>query len=308
MTRLARLLRIAVLLIVCMAVWACGKEQAPKPEPKGPAQITSRPDKAPAPSGKPTETPLMRSTASDGTLAAVIERGELRVGMQMGYVPFEMAGPDGYACGLDVDSATMVATSLGVGLRLVRQNWQALIPSLLEGKIDLIMSGMTITPQRNAQVVFTDPIVETGRMFLVHKSSRERFKKFRDLNSEEVFLVASTTGLGELRPKELLPKVGLREFPDSHQALDEVLQGRAHAFVDEEFTVRMACARHAEQLLSSFEPLTYEPVAWAIRPGDSHWLNWLNNFIRRIRKDGRLDELKIKWLRDYFLDLKSHAK
>ncbi|MEW6350276.1 MAG: transporter substrate-binding domain-containing protein [Thermodesulfobacteriota bacterium] len=308
MMRYAILLRIGALLLACAVVAACGRQPPAQPEPKHPAKVISRADKVPGPSRTPEGARERPAAEPKGTLAAVMDRGELRVGMQMGYVPFEMAGPDGQPCGLDVDSAAMVAASLGVGLRLVRQNWEGLVPPLLEGKIDLIMSGMTITPQRNVQVAFTDPVLETGRMFLVHKTNRDRFKKFKDLDSDGIFVVAGRTGLGELRVKELLPRVGFREFPESSQALEEVLQGRAHAFVDEEFTVRLACARHAGKLLSGFEPLTYEPVAWAIRPGDSHWLNWLNHFIRRIRKDGSLERLKIKWLRDYFLDLKAHPK
>src|SRR4030042_2848119 len=105
------------------------------------------------------------------TLQTIRERGELRVGMQVGYVPFQMLGPQGSLVGFDVDAAQVLSRAMGVGLRIVRQNWAELIPSLLEGKTDLVMSGGAITPARNIEVVFSVPLLETGRMFLVHQKN-----------------------------------------------------------------------------------------------------------------------------------------
>ena len=251
---------------------------------------------------------LIKVPGSANVLKSIQERGELRVGMQVGYVPFQMPGPEGSLIGLDVDTARMVAKSLGVGLRIVRLSWTELVPALLEEKTDLIMSGMTVTPKRNLEVDFTIPVLETGRMFLVHRKNASHFKRFSDLDRPGVFVVSAPGTLGELKLEKLLPRAGHRQFPDRAAALKEIIEERAHAYVDEEFAVRLACAKRPDILISRFEPLTYEPVAWAIRPGNSHWLNWLNNFIRAIRRDGRLDALKKKWLRDYYLDIGDSAR
>jgi len=241
--------------------------------------------------------------AFGGVIQAIKSRGELRVGMQVGFVPFQMPGPEGSLVGFDVDAAHLVARAMGVGLRIVRQNWGELIPSIVAGKTDLVMSGMTITPERNLEAVFTIPVFETGRMFLVNKRNTERFKRFRHLNQPGVFVVSGPGALGRLPIGDLLPGAGYREFPTSGDALNEVIQGRAHAYVDDEFAVRLAAARRPDLLVGRFTPLTYEPVAWAMDPRDSHWLNWLNNFIRLIQRDGRLDDLKKKWFQDYYLDM-----
>jgi polar amino acid transport system substrate-binding protein len=237
-----------------------------------------------------------------GTLQAVKQRGELRVGMQVGYVPFQMLGNGGNLVGLDVDTAEVIAAELRVGLRIVRQDWQELIPSLLEGQTDVVISGMTVTPDRNFDVMFTLPVLETGRMFAVHASNSERFKNMEDLNKSGIFVVFAPGGPGDVKLRELLPNASHREFPDRKRALAEVLEKRAHAFIDDEFSIRTACSTHSDALASRFKPMTYEAIAWAIRPDDVHWLNWLNNFIRRMQGDGRLEELKRKWLQDYFLD------
>lgn len=254
------------------------------------------------------EVSAVREAPATSALQAIIQRGELRVGMQVGYVPFQMHGQDGKLVGLDVDLAEMAARSLNVVLRVVQLTWQELIPSLLEGKTDVVMSGMTVTPERNVQVLFTLPVLETGRMFLVHASNADQFKNLADLDKQGTFIVSTPGGLGEVRLRELLPKASYREFPDRKRSIGEVLERRAQAFVDEEFSIRLACATHPHILTSHFRPVTYEIVSWAVRPGDLHWLNWLNNFIRKIHGDGRLESLKKKWLQDYFLDMNAAAK
>ncbi|MDQ7781372.1 MAG: transporter substrate-binding domain-containing protein [Desulfomonilaceae bacterium] len=247
--------------------------------------------------------PIEPASAPRGTIEEIKRRGELRVGMQEGYVPFQMLDDQGKLKGFDVDTAHLTARSLMVNLRIVRKEWQDLIPSLLAGETDVIMSAVTVTPKRNERVLFTIPIVETGRMFVVHLSNAERFRNFDSLNMPGTFVVSIPGGLGPLRLRTVLPKASYREFPDRKQALAEVLQKRAHAYIDGEFFIRTAAAKNSESLAAHFKPLTYEPIAWAVRPDDAHWLNWLNNFVRVIRKDGTLDGIKKKWFQDYYLDV-----
>lgn len=244
---------------------------------------------------------------SSGTLQSIKQRGELRVGMQVGYVPFQMLGNGGNLVGLDVDTAEIIAAELKVGLRIVRQDWQELIPSLVEGQTDVVISGMTVTPERNFEAMFTLPVLETGRMFAVHVSDSERLKNVEDLNKSGTFIVSAPGSTGNVRLREILPNASYREFPDRKRALAEVLEKRAHALIDDEFFIRMACATHSNLLACRFKPMNYEAIAWAVRPDDLHWLNWLNNCIRRLQGDGRLEELKRKWLQDYFLDNRTPA-
>jgi polar amino acid transport system substrate-binding protein len=288
-------LRILILMFASLAVLACEKNVPKKQEPAKIARETP-----PLPVQPADEKPASPRT---GTIEAIKQRGELRVGMQVGYVPFQMVGNEGNVVGFDVDMAEMAAKSLNVGLRIIKQNWQELIPALLEGRTDVIISGMTVTPERNTEVMFTEPLLETGRMFLVHVANADRFKSVQDINKQGVFVASVPGGVGELRLRDTVPNAAYREFPDRAQALKEVLERRAHAYIDEEFSIRLACATHPQFLTSTFKALTYEPVAWAVRPGDIHWLNWLNNLIQKIKGDGRLEEFKRKWMQDYFLDL-----
>lgn len=251
----------------------------------------------------PIAQPHRQPDAQPNVIDTIRQRGELRVAMQVGYVPFQMPGPKGSLIGFDVDCAEIAARALGVGLRIVRLTWEELIPALLDGKADVVMSGMTVTPERNIEVVFTEPVLDTGRMFVVHRKNADRFKRLSDLDRGDVFLVTRNGGLGKLRLNELLPKAGIREFADQESAVTEVIQGRAQAYIDEEFAVRMEAAKHSDVLVGVFTPVTHETIAWAIRPGDIHWLNWLDNLIRMMHKDGTLENLRTKWMQDYYLDV-----
>jgi polar amino acid transport system substrate-binding protein len=285
------------LRLICLAITvlltACSQPVSEPPvQPPAPAPRAAPVKPAPAPqSGEP-----------ESALQEIRRRGEVRVGMQEGYVPFQMTGPDGSLLGFDVDTADFAARALKVNVQVVRQSWEELIPSLLAGRVDVIMSGMTVTPERNMEVLFTNPLLETGRMVLVHASNADKFKKSEDLNRPGVFIVSTQEGPGPLKVRKAFPQASYREFRDRSEAIREVLEKRAHALIDEEFSVRAAVAAHPEKLSSSFTTLTYEPVAWAVRPGDTHWLNWLNNLIRIIQHDGTLHELRTKWFHDYFLD------
>ena len=81
----------------------------------------------------------------NSTLNKIIQSGELRVGMEPGYMPFEMKDKKGNIIGYDVDMARKMAKEMGVKLTLVPTSWDGIIAGLITDKFDIIMSGMTIT-------------------------------------------------------------------------------------------------------------------------------------------------------------------
>ena len=85
------------------------------------------------------------ATAMAGTLEEIQKRGKLRVGMEPGYMPFELQNKKGEIIGFDADMAAVMAKAMGVKLELVSTAWDGIIPALLTNKFDVIMSGMTLT-------------------------------------------------------------------------------------------------------------------------------------------------------------------
>jgi polar amino acid transport system substrate-binding protein len=112
-------------------------------------------------------------------LDAVLERGVLRVGFDAGYQPFEMTNKQGQYIGFDVDLAKMVAKEMGVKVEFVNTAWDGIIPALLTDKFDVIMGGMTVTPQRNLRVNFADPYIVVGQTIVLRKDKAGEIKSFR---------------------------------------------------------------------------------------------------------------------------------
>ena len=89
----------------------------------------------------------------------ILERGELRVGFESGYMPFEMTDKKGNFIGFDMDFGRRLAKSMGVKFVPVNTAWDGIIPALMTDKFDIIMGGMTITQERNLKILFSDPYI-----------------------------------------------------------------------------------------------------------------------------------------------------
>ena len=100
------------------------------------------------------------------TLKKVAERGELRVGMTANQPPFTMKAKDGSVIGYEADLANMLAAAMGVKLTIVETPFPELLNALISGKVDVVMSGMTMTFERNMKVAFAGPYLLSGKSIL----------------------------------------------------------------------------------------------------------------------------------------------
>lgn len=243
----------------------------------------------------------LTATAADqglwekSTLNQVLRRGELRVGLEAGYIPFEMRDRRGEIIGFDVDLARLMARSMGVKVTFVNTQWDGIIPALLTDKFDILISGMTITPERNLQVNFAQPYIVIGQTALLARRHEATVKAVRDLDDPKYVIATKLGTTGEIAARRYLPKAKLKTFETEADAALEVRNGRADAFVyDLPFNVVYG-AQYADRLVHLKEPFTREPLGWAIRKGDPDFLNWLDHFQNQIRNDGSYDALHRKW-------------
>jgi polar amino acid transport system substrate-binding protein len=236
--------------------------------------------------------------AKKSTTEEILKRGKLLVGLEAGYVPFEMADKTGAIVGFDVDMAKEMAKALGVKLELVNTAWDGIIPALVTKKFDIIMSGMTVTQERNLKINFADPYIIIGQTILLNKKNEGAVKSYKDLNDPKYIITSKLGTTGEQATKRYLPKATYKSFEDSAQAAFEVLNGNADAMVyDLPFCVTFMARQGGDNLIFLDEPFTYEPLAWAIRKGDPDFMNWLNNFLKQVKNDGRYERIYNKWIR-----------
>ncbi|HDL9325861.1 TPA: ABC transporter permease subunit [Staphylococcus aureus] len=125
----------------------------------------------------------------DQTWEKIKERGELRVGLSADYAPMEFEhtvnGKTEYA-GVDIDLAKKIAKDNNLKLKIVNMSFDSLLGAVKTGKIDIIISGMTSTPERKKQVDFSDSYMMTKNIMLVKKDKVNEYKDIKDFNNKKV--------------------------------------------------------------------------------------------------------------------------
>ncbi len=229
------------------------------------------------------------------TLNQIMERKVLRVGLDAGYMPFEMTNKQGRIVGFDVDIARQMAKAMGVKLEIVNTAWDGIIPALVTDKFDIIMSGMTLTAERNLQINFADPYIVIGQSIMVRNGLEDEIQSYKDLNDSKYTVVSKLGTTGDIAAKRYLSKAKLRLFETESEGAIEVVNGKADAFIYDLPFNAVYSSQNPGKLVHLDTPFTYEPLAWGVRKGDPDFLNWLNNFMRQIQGDGTYDKIYAKW-------------
>ena len=112
----------------------------------------------------------MRAQAPQSALERVRASGRLRVGIDATYPPFGIA-EGGEFSGFDVDIARAIARELGVEAELVNASFDGVFPALQNGSFDVVISAVTITPERSATMLFSDPYIAAGQQIVVRGDS-----------------------------------------------------------------------------------------------------------------------------------------
>ena len=236
------------------------------------------------------------ASAASSTLERALLVGELRVGMSGDMPPLNMATKENKLIGLDADLAGIIAQAMGVRLNLQQIPFNELLPALEVGRIDMIISNMTITPERNLKADFVGPYFVSGKGLLTKRTTLAKAEKIEDLNSPEFTFVVLKGSTSELVVRKGAPKAGLLTAYSEDEAVQMVLNGDADAMIADFPICVVAAYRHkGSGLVPVVAPITYEPIGIAIPKGDAHLINWLENVLDGLRKAGIMEELKVKW-------------
>ena len=218
----------------------------------------------------------------------------LRVGMDLSYPPFETIGPDGKPEGVSVEIAEALAGELGRPLKVENMPFTGLIPALKTGKIDLIISSMTATPERAKAVAFSDPYLTTGLGALVPKNSNAQNLVDIDQPGNTVVVRQGTTG--EVFARKNLKNARLLTLDKESACVIEVAQGKAAAFIYDQMSVFQNHKRNPETTRALLAPLQTESWAVALRQGDKELLAAVNSFLAKYRAEGGFDRLSERFL------------
>jgi len=240
--------------------------------------------------------PVRQQLTKESTIEQIIKRGKIRVGMSA-FVPWAMKDKKGELIGFEVDVAKRLAKDLKIDAEFVLTEWSGIIPALLTGKFDVIIGGMTITPERNLKVNFTIPYDYAGQSLVTNKKLRPDFKKIEDFNRSDVTIACRLGATSVYATKKYLPKAKIRLFDTEGAAVQELLNGRADGFVSSAPLPAQQAFRYPDTLRLIEEQLTKELIGFAVQKGDPDTLNCFNNWIRNVENEGWLQERHNYWFK-----------
>ena len=239
------------------------------------------------------------SAVHEDTLDRIVATKVLRVGMNPGYAPFEMIDTDGNMIGFDPDVARYLAAQMGNGVRVefVKSDWDPIIANLNAGKFDVILSGMTRTPQRALRVGFTDPYFETGQALLVNRAKVKPSPKlsWKDFDKPVVVVATRLGTTGEIVARKLFQRATIKTFENESDAAMEVDAGRADVMVYDQPYIAIRTQESPERTFAILTPFTKEYLAMAVRPDDTRLRDWLNLTIFELKASGAYDSLYDAW-------------
>ncbi len=245
--------------------------------------------------------PLTGNVAASNDQAPVLSRisdsGTLRVGMSAGQPPFNVTNRDGKIIGLDVDLAGLLARALGVELEIVTMPFGDLLSALEDAKVDLVISGMTATLQRNMRVAFVGPYHISGKSILARSETIAALQS-EGLNKESLKIAALKGSTSEDFVNRRAPDANLTATDTYDTAIDLLLSNKVDLFVADASIVMLSQLRWPDAgLVSSNKPLTLEPIGVAVPAGDPLLLNLIENYLDALIASGALEQLEKKWFK-----------
>ncbi|EGA72134.1 amino acid ABC transporter amino acid-binding protein [Vibrio sinaloensis DSM 21326] len=228
-------------------------------------------------------------------LDKINERGTLRVGMST-FVPWAMRNTQGELIGFEIDVAKRLAADSGWKVEFVPTAWDGIIPALLAQKFDVIIGGMSVTPERSKSVLFSTPYSHSGVQVAANKELAAGFSEFSDFDSRRVKIAARRGAFTVQVARETFPKAKILQFDDDAQAFQEVLNGNAHAVIASSPKPEHEAVKNADKLFIPFsERLSKGNEAFAVRLGEDDKKAFFNKWIQARTDDGWLEERYEYW-------------
>jgi polar amino acid transport system substrate-binding protein len=186
-----------------------------------------------------------------------------------------------------------------VKVELVVRPFPELLPALRAGEVDILMSGLTITAKRTADVSFVGPYTLSGKSILTKSKPLATADEAGDINKATLTVTALQGSTSQTFVEKHLPQVKLVTSQDYDAAVKMVLDDQADALVADMPVCVLSLMRYPQaNLVTLNAPLTIEPIGIALPAGDAQFLNLLENYFRTLEGMGVMQQLRQKWLED----------
>ena len=220
----------------------------------------------------------------------------LKVGLSPDYPPLQYK-QDGRIVGVEPDNARAVAKILGRELAIFEYPFDELIPALEQGRIDVIMSGFSITAERSQRVAFAEPYLQVGQMAILHKNRIGSFAQPWAIYNEGVRVGVEPGTTGAAFAERELTDAVVSYFADPPAAFAGLRENKIDLYIHDAPTAwQLANSMDTDDLISTYKPLSTEYLAWAVRRDDDELVADLNRALREMRSSGTLQYIINRWI------------
>ncbi len=199
--------------------------------------------------------------------------------------------------GVEADCARALASALGREVRFVPMYYANLLYELGDKRIDIIMAGMTVTPQRQREAIFTDPYLTIGQMALIRAADRARLPGPAAVLTTTGRVGVENESTGAAFARTHLPNARVVIFPTLEKAADALVLGELDVVIHDSPCIQwIAQQRRSDRLLALPDRLTTEELAWALHPHDTDLRDRINAILAQWRADGTLQGILERWV------------
>lgn len=212
----------------------------------------------------------------------------LVMGTNAGFKPFEYI-ENSEIVGFDVELAREIAKSMGKELKIEDMAFDGLLPALDSGQVDMVVAGMSVTPERAKNALFSSPYYSASQRIIVRRDGD--IKNKYQLSGRRIGVQLGTTG-DTLVSK--MSGVSMSQFQTAPSALQELNARKVDAVVLDNAPAEQYSKGFADLMVLA-EPLSKEDYAIAIKKDNENLLIKVNQAIAQMKADGRYDALVKKY-------------
>lgn len=228
--------------------------------------------------------------------SAALAKEALRVGLSPDYPPLAYLD-NGELSGIDVAAAQVIAKQLDRKVKFVQMPFAQLIPALEAGEIDIIMSGMTITPERSGKVAFSNPYLDAGQMAIIRFADAAQFGFKGALFRPGARVAVQGDTTSEQFAAQYLKNAEVTRCNSTNEAFALLKSGKVDFLVHDAATSwALATDKDKQDLMSLNHHLTDEKLGWAMRKDNTALLQTINEQLAMMQKNGTLRAIVRGWI------------
>lgn len=221
----------------------------------------------------------------------------ITVGSDTTYPPFETVNSEGEIVGFDVDVVNAICERINCEPEFQTAAWDGIFPALAQGEFDMVASGVSITPERDEIVDFSDPYLVVNQAITTRVEDASLTVEDFTAEGSELVLGAQLGTTNAALGEELVGNDRLRVYDTFNSAVQALLNGDVDGVIIDGVTANAFAQQHAGDLVVEIEGLSSDPLGLVFQEGDP-LIDAFNDGLAEIEEDGTLDELVAKWFEE----------